>query len=126
MSLLLDTNLLIYHMQGVPAATEFLLQAIAEDSLNISLITKIEFLGWWKHTADGLMKCRMLIDQSNVFPISDLIADRAIELRMSGRIGVADAVVAATALVNNLKLATRNVRDFEGIRGLETINPING
>ncbi len=33
-----------------------------------------------------------------------------------------DAMIAATALVNNLVVATRNVRDFEGF-GVEVVNP---
>lgn len=35
----------------------------------------------------------------------------------------ADAQIAASCLVNNATLATRNTRDFEGIPGLEVINP---
>ena len=35
----------------------------------------------------------------------------------------ADSVIAATALSRNLVLATRNVRDFRGIRGLKIFNP---
>lgn len=38
---------------------------------------------------------------------------------------LADAVIAATALVGNLRLATRNVADFKGIDGLETLNPFD-
>jgi predicted nucleic acid-binding protein len=32
-------------------------------------------------------------------------------------------VIAATALVNNLKLVTRNVDDYKGVKGLEIFNP---
>jgi len=38
-------------------------------------------------------------------------------------IKLADAVIAATAVVHNLKLATRNVGDFKGIEGLRVVNP---
>jgi predicted nucleic acid-binding protein len=42
----------------------------------------------------------------------------------SGRpIGTEDAQIAAIALVHRMKLATRNTRYFEGIDGLEVINP---
>jgi predicted nucleic acid-binding protein len=45
----------------------------------------------------------------------------------SGRpISVEDAQIAAIALVHQLKLATRNVRDFENIEGLEVVNPWTG
>jgi hypothetical protein len=34
-----------------------------------------------------------------------------------------DAVIAATCLVNNFTLVTRNQKDFEGINGLKIYNP---
>jgi toxin FitB len=34
-----------------------------------------------------------------------------------------DGLIAATALTNNLKLVTRNVKDFQNVAGLEIINP---
>lgn len=36
-----------------------------------------------------------------------------------------DAMIAASAIVNNLKLVTRNTKDFKNIPGLEIINPWN-
>jgi predicted nucleic acid-binding protein len=32
-------------------------------------------------------------------------------------------VIAATALVNNLKLATRNMEDYKAVKELEIFNP---
>lgn len=55
--------------------------------------------------------------------MDDEIANKAIELRRERSIKLADAVIAATALVNNFKLATRNVDDFNMIKKLEIINP---
>lgn len=34
-----------------------------------------------------------------------------------------DTLIAASAIVHNLKLVTRNIKDFQGISGLEIINP---
>ncbi len=39
------------------------------------------------------------------------------------QIRLADAVIAATALLNNFRLATRNVDDFKMIEELKIINP---
>jgi predicted nucleic acid-binding protein len=36
---------------------------------------------------------------------------------------VADSLIAATALVHNLKIVTRNTKDFADINILEVINP---
>jgi len=40
-------------------------------------------------------------------------------------IKLADAVIAATAILNNLKIATRNVNDFKAIEGLGATNPFD-
>lgn len=125
MSVLIDTNILIYHTQGAKPASEFLKEQIIKGSFHISILTKIEFLGWDKHTPEGFKKCNQMIKLSNVYPVCESIANKAIELRreFKARIKLADAVKAATALLNNLALATRNTEDFKGIRGLKIINP---
>lgn len=52
------------------------------------------------------------------------IANKAIELRRKINIKLADAVIAATAIMHNLKLATKNTDDFKGIEGIEIIDPL--
>ncbi|MCK4486578.1 MAG: type II toxin-antitoxin system VapC family toxin, partial [Desulfobacterales bacterium] len=84
---------------------------------NISILTKIEFLGWDKHTPEGF------IEPANIYPLDEEIANKAIELRTKRKIKLADAVIAATALLNNLIVATRNVDDFKGVKGLQITNP---
>ncbi len=119
---LVDTNILIYHTKGSPLTIDFINNLISENSFNISILTKIEFLGWDKHTADGYEKCKKLIEHANIYSIDDAVANKTIELKRKNKIKLADAVIAATALVNNLKLATRNVDDFKVIEGLEVVN----
>ena len=48
---------------------------------------------------------------------------KAIELRQIRKMGIADAIIAATALVHSMPLITSNIEDFKGIDGLEVINP---
>ena len=122
-NVLLDTNVLVYHVAGDPVATRFLDETIARRSFCLSTLTVIEFLGWHGHTDDEFVKCKELIELATIFPISKEVADKAIELRRAKRIKLADAVIASTALINNLKLVTGNVRDFRGIRDLQIINP---
>jgi predicted nucleic acid-binding protein len=97
---------------------------IAKDSFYVSILTKIEFLGWDKHTRDGFEKCERLIETANVLPVDEDIANRTIELKRVMNIKLADAVIAATAMMNSLRLATRNVSDFKKIKGPEVINPL--
>ena len=120
---LIDTNILIYHTEGSQVTIDLLSNLITEHRFNISILTKIEFLGWDKHTPEGFKKCKKLIEPANIYSLDEEIADKAIELRTKRKIKLADAVIAATALLNNLILATRNVDDFKGVKQLQIINP---
>jgi len=122
-NILLDTNVLVYHVVGDPAATKFLEETIARRSFYLSILSMIEFLGWHGHTEEEFAECKGLVELATILPVSKEVADKAIELRRSKRIKLADAVIASTALVNNLQLVTRNVRDFSGIRDIKIINP---
>ena len=120
---LIDTNILIYHTKGSQITIDFIGNLIAQHSFNISILTKIEFLGWDKHTSDGFAKCKQLIELANIYPVDEDIANKTIELRRKSSIKLADAVIAATAILHNSRLVTRNVDDFKRIEGLEVMNP---
>jgi len=122
---LIDTNILIYHTAGDPSATAFINRLIIQRSFNVSILVKIEFLGWDKHTPEGFEKCKMLMDAATVYPVDEMIAMKAIEIRRTVKIKLADAVIAATALSHSLQLATKNVDDFRQIIGLRTTNPLS-
>lgn len=46
-----------------------------------------------------------------------------ITLRKTKRIDLPDAIIAATALSQNLIIISRNVKDFTGIDGLQVLDP---
>ena len=54
-------------------------------SFHISILTKIEFLGWDKHTAEGFEKCKRLVEHANVFNVDNYIADKTIEIKRNKR-----------------------------------------
>ena len=58
-----------------------------------------------------------------IIPINQDIAEKWGYLSAYKNIPAIDGLIAATALVFNYKLVTRNIKDFEGIIGLEIINP---
>jgi len=120
-----DTNILIYHTKGSEKSIDFITNVISHKSFNISVVTKIEFLGWDKHTIDGFEKCKQLLESANIYHVDEEIANKAIELKRGMNIKLADAVIAATAILNNLKIATRNVNDFKAIEGLGATNPFD-
>ena len=46
-----------------------------------------------------------------------------IRARTERQIPVADSLIAATAITNNIFLVTRNTKDFEDIEGINLLNP---
>ena len=100
-------------------------EEILKHSFIISIITKIELLGWRKHTREGYEIARDFLDRAEILPIDDDLAEFTIELKRNNNIKLADALIAATALSNELVLVTRNEDDFSILANLEIYNPFN-
>lgn len=121
---LLDTNILIYYLaDAIPSESVSTIEDMFSSSFRISIITKIEFLGWKKHTPEGYGMAEDFIRSAEVYPLTDTIADCAIHLRRTYGVKLPDAVIAATAMVHSCALVTRNEHDFSGICSLEIVNP---
>lgn len=79
---LLDTNILIYYLaDAIPPERVGEIEDMLTSSFRISIITKIEFLGWKKHTPEGYALAQDFIRSAEVYPLTDTIADRAVHLR---------------------------------------------
>ncbi|MSS71861.1 MAG: type II toxin-antitoxin system VapC family toxin [Candidatus Latescibacteria bacterium] len=124
MSKVFDSNILIYHLNGklTETAQEMMEQAIGEGAC-ISVITRIEILGWQGQSEEALRRTKNFLDQFEEQSLSAEIVDKCIALRQGRRLKIPDAIIAATALHLNLPLVTRNTEDFKGIEGLNFINP---
>lgn len=105
---LLDSVIVIDHLNGLPPATEYL-RSVA-DTAFVSVITRAEVLTGL--APDDVPLGRELLDTFGLLPIDREIADLAAELRRSHRWRLPDAFQAATARTHGLVLATRNVKDF--------------
>jgi toxin FitB len=100
-------------------------EEILKHSFIISIITKIELLGWRKHTRDGYEIARDFLYRAEILPIDDDLAEFTIDLKRNNNIKLAYALIAATALSNELVLVTRNEDDFSILTNLEIYNPFN-
>ena len=130
---LVDTDVVSEARRGTPEAAGWL-RSVDPHSLYLSVITLGEVMRGIAlrqksdphaaaHLAAWLEKLRR-DHASRILPINDRIAiewGRIAALRPRGD---ADGLIAATALVHDLVLVTRNVRDF-AIEGLSVINPWN-
>jgi len=65
---------------------------------------------------------RYLID-SNIYELTNEVANICIEIRKVHKTKLPDAIIASTAIANNMVLITRNKKDFEKINELKIINP---
>jgi len=93
-----------------------MLDNIFKHYFNVSVITKIEFLGWRKFNGKQLKKAKEFLDFATVINLNKSIVDRAIKIKQTHNIKLPDAVIAATALSKKLTLVTRNAEDFKGIK----------
>jgi predicted nucleic acid-binding protein len=119
---LIDTNTLIdAQMKKLPEKGLQILADIINENFTISFISYIEFLGY-KDTTQAMEDFIALAD---VIEINKNIIDSCIALRKANHIKLPDAIIAATALVYNLTLVTRNTRDFQMITELKMIDPYN-
>jgi len=106
---LVDSNIIIYHLNGENIATNFLKDNI--NNLSISRLTFIEVLSFEfsKNEKDDVLK---LLRKFKIIDTSDNIALQAIKNREIKKIKLADNIIASTAQVYNMILVTRNIKDF--------------
>jgi predicted nucleic acid-binding protein len=120
---LIDTNILIYHInEDIPPDSRSELKQIFKNHFNISVITKMEFLGFKKHTEKSFKESNKFLENADVIGLDDEIIDIVISLKREMKIKLPDAIIAATAKKKEWTLVTRNDKDFKDIE-LNIYNP---
>jgi predicted nucleic acid-binding protein len=104
---LFDTNILIDYLNGIDAAKTELARY---ERPAISVISWIEVLAGTKPDVEA--ETRKFLAIFERVELGEAIADRAVALRRSSKLRVPDAIILATARVENLVLVTRNTKDF--------------
>ncbi len=120
---LIDTNVIIDNFGNkLPEKAKILLYSI---DLTVSAITKIEVLGWINASKEQLQPLYDFMEIAHILPINDAVIEKTITIRQAKKIALGDAIIAATALVYDLVIISRNVYDFKNIEGLQVIDPYN-
>lgn len=118
---LIDSNAMIDFCNGsLPDNGKNLLLNIKPQ---ISIITNIELFASNNIPENEHVLLKKFVAFSNIFPIDKDLIDTTISIRLLYRIILPDALIAATAIVNNFTLITRNTKDFANIEGLKIVNP---
>jgi predicted nucleic acid-binding protein len=115
--MLLDSNILIYGASGRASRAgcdpgSHRLGCGERDADRNARLSEVEQR--WLETA---------FDRMMVLALDDAVAAQAIALRRERRIGLADSIIAATALHHDLVLVTRNTDDFKDVPGLKMRDP---
>lgn len=95
-----------------------------DDHAYFSEISRVEVLGFHKLLPQEETYFSDVFKLNPPISLSKKVFDQAIIIRKAYNMKLGDALIAATALVHDLVLYTRNLSDFELISGLKCINPI--
>ena len=118
---LIDSNIITY---SYLPQYEYLRALIANDLVFVSEISRVEVLGYHKLTSDEENYFRNIFDLVTVIIPSREVFNTAIEIRKNYKLTSGDSIIGATGLVGDLTIYTRNMKDFEKIPDLKSVNPI--
>jgi toxin FitB len=136
-SFLLDTNMVSEWTKPRPDAGVVAWLAEAdEDRVFVSVITLAELRHGIERMPDGARRTRLdiwLTEQvplrfdRRILPVDEATANAWGRVMARGQgigrpVGAMDGFIAATAVLHDLALVTRNVADFEGL-GIRVVNP---
>jgi len=120
-----DTNTVIYYFnKQFPLAGEvFIDDLLINNKPAISVVTEIELLCWRSSSENDIVILKKFISDAIVYELDRDVKLNTIEIRKRFNLRLPDAIIAASALVNNHILISRNVSDFNRIPELKVINP---
>lgn len=118
---LIDTNSVIDYLDN--KLSKSAAKKLDAEQLEISVITRMELLAWRNADAGQLAILEEFINSTTIWNLDEPIILKGIEVRKNYNIKLPDAIIAATALVYNRELVTRNNNDFKNVQGIKLINP---
>lgn len=113
---LIDTNTTIqYIAESLPNKALSFLDKLIDDRFYISVVNKIELLGFNGISENEELKFKEFINAAFILDLEREIVENTIDLRKSYKIKLPDAIIASSAIVNDLTLLSRNTKDFDKI-----------
>lgn len=120
MPMLVDTDVLIWHLRGYPPATRRLDELGA---LTPSTVSYLEVVQGVRNKIELLAIKKMLeMRSARLLPVTEAITQRATvlmeTLALSNGLRLGDAFIAATAIEHRLPMLTANAKHFSPVPGL--------
>ena len=120
MSLLVDTDVLIWHLRGYPQASRRLDQLPV---LMLSSVSYFELLQGMRNKSEmQALKKMLALRHAQILPLTPEITARAGDLlealTLSHGLGMGDALIAATALEHKYAVLTANTKHFRAVDDL--------
>jgi hypothetical protein len=123
-SYLLDTNIVIGILNGHHAIVNFFDTTLAEQPLAVSEMTRIELLGFPDLLAEEEQKIQEFMGCVEILSLTRTIADQTIALRRQTQsLKLPDAIIAATAIIEQLTLVSCDSVFEKDITHLKFVNP---
>lgn len=119
MQYLIDSNIIIYYLNGDENIYTFLENNIEKSA--ISIINYYEVLNYgFSKTEEIIIK--QFLERFKLLPLSQEIINQALDNRKVKKIKMADNFILSTAQNLELKIVTRNTKDFDAFI-VDTLNP---
>jgi predicted nucleic acid-binding protein len=120
---LIDTNAVIDYLGNkLPASGMDFMNTVIDAVPNVSVVTKIEVLGF-NAPEQHYQLLTNFINDATVLDLTNNVVEASIDIRKKHKTKLPDAIIAATALVYDLVIISRNISDFKNIDGLQVIDP---
>ncbi|MCP4423961.1 MAG: type II toxin-antitoxin system VapC family toxin [Chloroflexi bacterium] len=121
---IVDTDILIDAGRGINTAIDYLEQIEEQNQIAISAITQMELIVGCRNKAE-LRSLEKFLTRFHRLNTTETISEKAVELlrkyRLSHGLLIADALIAATAIVWEYSLVSKNQKDYRFIDNLKLL-----
>ena len=115
-NLLVDTNILLYLLNGDKIVTELL----NSKKIFVSFITEIELLSFKKLPSQEIKIIRQLLSDCTLIDMNEEIKLKTIELKLNYNLKIPDAIIGATSFYLKIPLVTAD-KQFKRVENIDLI-----